>query len=175
MTVDQKRGALLFFTPDVQPPACAECHKVDAYANEMFSDFEPHVLAVPQVLPAFRNARFDGPGEDEDYGLEQQTGSEADRYKFRTSPLRNLAFQPAFMRNGAYVCLEDAVRHHLEVDDLARSYELDNLDPDIRASLGPVEPMLGRVAELIDLSQPLPDDEFDQVLDFVLNLSLIHI
>ena len=169
MTVDQKRGALLFFTPDVRPPACAECHKVDAYANEMFSDFEPHVLAVPQVLPAFRNARFDGPGEDEDYGLEQQTGNEADRYKFRTSPLRNLAFQPAFMHNGAYVCLEDAVRHHLEVYDLARSYELDNLDPDIRASLGPVEPMLGRIAELINLSQPLPDDEFDQVLDFVLN------
>ena len=26
MTVDQKRGALLFFTPDVRPPAGAECH-----------------------------------------------------------------------------------------------------------------------------------------------------
>ena len=167
MTVDQKRGALLFFTPDVTPPSCAECHKVDGYANQMFSDFDVHVLAVPQVVPAGRNMDFDGPRGDEDYGREQQTGNEFDRYKFRTSPLRNAAFQPSFMHNGAYVCLDDAIRHHLEVYDQARSYTADRLDDALQASLGPLEPMLERVQNLIAVSERLPDDEFRQIVDFV--------
>ena len=37
------------------------------------------------------NVIFDGPAEDEDFGLEQVTGNPADRYKFRSSPLRNTA------------------------------------------------------------------------------------
>jgi cytochrome c peroxidase len=167
MTVEQKRGALLFFTPDVTPPACAECHKVDAYANQMFSDFEPHVLAVPQIVPGGRNVVYDGPGADEDYGLEQQTQNEADRYKFRTSPIRNAAFQPQFMHNGAYVCLDEAIRHHLDAINLAQTYSADRLDVALDGSLGPVEPMLGRVQELIVRPISLTEDEFDQVLAFV--------
>jgi cytochrome c peroxidase len=42
-----------------------------------------------------------GRGEDEDFGLEQVTGNAADRYKFRTSPLRNAALQPAFFTTAA--------------------------------------------------------------------------
>jgi len=38
----------------------------------------------------------------------QATGDPADRYAFRTAPLRNVALQPAFMHNGAFVRLEDA-------------------------------------------------------------------
>ena len=116
--------------------------------------------------------RFDGPGEDEDYGLEQQTASEVDRYKFRTSPLRNLAFQPAFMHNGAYMCLDDAIRQHLDVQEVVRSYVTDmtdKLDPTLDASLGPTEPVLSRVEELIQASQPLPEEQFRQILDFVRN------
>ena len=35
--------------------------------------------------------RFRWPGANEDFGKEQVTGDPADRYKFRTSPLRNVA------------------------------------------------------------------------------------
>ena len=86
-------------------------------SNEMFSDFQMHVAGVPQIAPFFGvgegNVIFDGPGEDEDFGLEQVTGSSADRYKFRTSPLRNVALQPAFFHNGAFTKLEDAISFHL--------------------------------------------------------------
>jgi hypothetical protein len=34
---------------------------------------------------------FDGPGANEDFGLEQISGNALDRYSFRTSPLRNIA------------------------------------------------------------------------------------
>jgi cytochrome c peroxidase len=102
MSVPEKKGALLFFGP----AGCVQCHAVRGRSNEMFSDFEMHVVGVLQIAPLFGvgtgNVVFDGPGDDEDFGLEQVTGDPADRYKFRTSPLRNVALQPAFFHNGAF-------------------------------------------------------------------------
>ena len=95
LTTDRKRGALLFFGS----AGCVACHKVSGQSNEMFSDFSQHVIGVPQIAPApgdpaAGNMTFDGPGQNEDFGLEQITGDANDRYKFRTSPLRNVALQP---------------------------------------------------------------------------------
>src|SRR5205814_1492494 len=100
LTESQKRGALLFFGKG----KCVQCHAVGGQSNEMFSDFRMHVIGVPQIAPAFGvgkgNVIFDGPGADEDFGLEQITGNPADRYKFRSSPLRNAVLQPAFFQTG---------------------------------------------------------------------------
>jgi cytochrome c peroxidase len=109
LTPAQKQGAVLFFGR----AGCVTCHAVSGKANEMFSDFRQHVAGIPQVVPSFGNVTFDGPGANEDFGLEQATGLPADRYAFRTSPLRNAALQPAFMHNGAFVRLEDAIRYHM--------------------------------------------------------------
>ena len=82
LTPSQKQGALLFFGR----AGCVECHAVSGQSNEMFSDFENRVAGVPQIAPFFgvgeANMIFDGPGEDEDFGLEQITGNPADRYRF---------------------------------------------------------------------------------------------
>jgi cytochrome c peroxidase len=88
----------------------------------MFSDFEEHVIGIPQLAPRVTNNAFDGPGANEDFGLEQITGDSNDRYKFRTSPIRNVAVQPTFMHDGAFTRLEDAVRHHLNVFDSTLGY-----------------------------------------------------
>src|SRR5499427_1587711 len=69
LTDDQKKGALLFFGT----ARCVECHKVSGDSNEMFSDFAPHVIGVPQIVPRVTNATFDGPAQNEDFGLEQIT------------------------------------------------------------------------------------------------------
>ena len=57
---------------------CVACHAVGGQSNEMFSDFRMHVVGVPQIAPEFGagkgNVIFDGPGQDEDFGLEQITG-----------------------------------------------------------------------------------------------------
>ena len=82
--------------------------------------FKDHVIGVPQIAPHVTNNTFDGPGANEDFGREQITGNPQDRYKFRTSPLRNVAVQPTFMHNGAFTSLEDAVRYHLNVVASAR-------------------------------------------------------
>jgi cytochrome c peroxidase len=125
----------------------------------MFSDFRMHNIGVPQIAPRFGvglgNVIFDGPGEDEDFGLEQITGDASDRYKFRTSPLRNAALQPAFFHNGAYTRLEDAVRHHLDVVASARGYDARRagVSKDLQR-LGPIEPVLAFIDPV--LARPIP-------------------
>lgn len=163
LTADQKRGGILFFGRAM----CGECHIVRGFANEMFSDFEGHVLGVPQVAPSNGNVPFDGPGGDEDFGLERVTGDELDRYKFRTSPLRNVALQPQFMHNGAFVCLDRAIRHHIDAVGSLERYTSDALDVTLQARRGPDAPMLEVLHDLIRDPVGLTEEEFDQILDFV--------
>lgn len=162
MTAKQKRGALLFFGRG----GCVQCHQVSGQSNEMFSDFEQHVIGVPQVAATFTNMVFDGPGANEDFGLEQTTGDASDRYLFRTSPLRNVALQPAFMHNGAFVRLEDAIRHHLDVAASVAAYTTDDLPADLKA-LGPIVPVLQRLDARLQTPIVLTDGEFADLVEFV--------
>ena len=169
MSTSEKRGALIFFGKG----NCASCHAVGGDSNEMFSDFKMHVTGVPQIAPEFGvgkgNVIFDGPGEDEDFGLEQVTGNPGDRYKFRSSPLRNVALQPAFFHNGAFTRLEDAIRHHLDVYDSARNYNAARagVDQDLRHRIGPIEPVLARIDPLLATPIRLSEHEFQDLLHFV--------
>jgi cytochrome c peroxidase len=163
MSRAEKRGALLFFGD----AGCVSCHAVSGPSNEMFSDFRMHVIGVPQVAPATTNAIFDGPGANEDFGLEQISGDAADRYAFRTAPLRNLAVQPAFMHNGCFLTIEDAVRHHLDVFASARAYSPHHLDADLRGPLGPLEPVLERVDPRLQQPIELSAAEFDDLVRFL--------
>ena len=171
MSEPEKKGALVFFGEG----RCVQCHAVAGPSNEMFSDFNMHVIGVPQIAPAFGtgkgNVIFDGPGKDEDFGLEQITGNPADRYKFRSSPLRNAALQPAFFHNGAYTRLDDAIRHHLDVYQSARYYNpiAAGLDSDLTRHLGPIEPVLARVDPILAKPIHLISDEFQNLVAFVRN------
>jgi len=165
LTESQKKGALLFFGK----ARCVECHSVAGESNEMFSDFRQHVIGVPQIVPSFGNVMFDGPGANEDFGLEHVTGDPNDRYMFRTAPLRNAAVMPAFMHNGAFVRLEDAIRHHLDPYTSARNYTPTDLPPDLRGPLGPIEPVLARLDPLLQIPIQLSDEEFSDLVDFVRN------
>ena len=167
MSLPEKKGALLFFGS----AGCVHCHAVSGRSNEMFSDFKQHVIGVPQIAPAFGNVTFDGPGQNEDFGLEQVTGNSADRYMFRTSPIRNVALQPTFFHNGAFTRLEDAVRHHLDVFSSARNYSpvMAGIDVDLIGPMGPIEPVLTRVDKILVTPLTLTEDEFRQLVDFVRN------
>jgi cytochrome c peroxidase len=169
MTTIQKRGALLFFGR----ADCVACHAVSGRSAEMFTDAMNHVIGVPQIAPAFGagagNMIFDGPGHDEDFGLEQVTGDPADRYKFRTAPLRNLAVVPAFFHNGAFTRLEDAIRHHLDAYESARHYNpvVAAVDADLTGRLGPIEPVLSRLDRHLGRRVELDPREFADLVAFV--------
>jgi cytochrome c peroxidase len=169
MTLAEKRGAILFFGK----ARCVGCHQVSGYANEMFSDFLNHNLGTPQIAPAFGldtgNVHFDGPHEDEDFGAEQITRDPTDRYRFRTSPLRNIALQPTFFHNGCFTRLEDAVRHHLDVPLSLATYDPERagVDPDLALSKASIDDQLAgldpRIAEPLDLS----GREFRDLVQFI--------
>ena len=69
---------------------CANCH-----SGPMFSDFEPHVLGVPD------NAK-----------LAQSDAGVAGGYAFRTPSLRNLRYTAPYMHNGAFSTLNDVLRFY---------------------------------------------------------------
>ena len=170
MTPSAKRGALLFFGE----ARCVSCHAVSGQSNEMFSDFTPHAIAVPQIAPAQTNSVFDGPGVNEDFGLEQVTGNAEDRYKFRTSPLRNIAVQPTFCHNGAFTSIEEVIRHHCETATAARSYRPDHLDEDLRGPMGPIEPALERLDPVMASVPPMEGQDLSDLVAFVTQGLLDH-
>ena len=168
MTDSQKRGALLFFGR----AGCVTCHSVAGAANEMFSDFAEHVVGVPQIAPVFGagtgNVLFDGKGQDEDFGLEQFTGKPADRYKFRTAPLRNVAVAPGYFHNGAFTRLEDAIRFHLNVIGGARAYDASRagVPPDLAQRIGP--PVATKLLDpVVRELKPLGPQALDDLVAFV--------
>jgi cytochrome c peroxidase len=183
MTLQQKRGALLFF----DTLGCVGCHAVAGESNEMFSDFQNHVAGVPQVAPkgfGLRaggdpqnpedlpgNFEFSGPHHDEDFGREELTGDPVDRYAFRTAPLRNLALQPAYFHNGAFTRLADALRYHLHTLQLAPAYDpvAVGLAPDLSVRQGPIEPVLKRLdSRLAALgNRELSEHQFEDLLEFL--------
>jgi cytochrome c peroxidase len=169
MTDSQKRGALLFFGR----AGCVRCHAVSGGSNEMFSDFESHVAGVPQIAPIFGpgtgNFAFLGETADEDFGLEDITSDPADRYKFRTSPLRNVALQPAFFHNGAYTRLEDALRHHLDPEATSRLYNpfAAGIDLDLAQRQCPIDDVLARLDPRLRAAVRLSEDEFSDLLAFL--------
>jgi cytochrome c peroxidase len=165
MTTEEKQGAVLFFGR----AGCVNCHKVSGQSNEMFSDFRQHVAGIPQVFPLFSNMKYDGPGENEDFGLEQVTGNAADRYLFRTSPLRNVALQPAFMHNGAFTELADAIRYHLDAVSGAATFTPSALPADMQGPLGPFQAVLDRLDPLLTEPVQLTEDEFNSLVAFVRN------
>jgi cytochrome c peroxidase len=165
LTEQEKRGALLFFGS----ARCSTCHSVAGQSNEMFSDFQDHVIGVPQVAPHVTNNTFDGRGANEDFGREQITGDPHDRYKFRTSPLRNVALQPTFMHNGAFTSLEDAVRHHLNVLGSAHRYTpaSQHLAADLSGPTGPLDPVLAQVDPIVATPIDLTSAQIGQLVAFV--------
>jgi cytochrome c peroxidase len=165
MTLSQKRGALLFFGK----AGCVVCHAVSGVSNEMFSDFQPHVIGLPQLFPTFGNVRFNGPDANEDFGREEVTKDPADRYAFRTSPLRNVGRQPTFFHNGAFTKLEDAMRFHLNAIQEARIYTPAQARVGTDLLLGPIEPVLARIDPLLATPVGLTSREFRWLIDFLRN------
>ena len=165
MTPEQKRGAVLFFGK----ARCVDCHAVSGQSNEMFSDFSEHVIGVPQVAPRSTNSLFDGVAVNEDFGKEQVTADPADRYEFRTSPLRNVALQAAFFHNGAFTSLDAAVRHHLDPVRSAVQYDPreQELDSDLLGPPGPAEPVLRRLDPRLATPPALREDEIRDLVTFL--------
>lgn len=91
---DEKRGLVLFH----EKAGCARCH-----AGPLFSDFDFHVVGARQLGPGFQGTPH------EDLGRWVATRVEADRYRFRTPSLRNVALTAPYMHSGGYATLREVL------------------------------------------------------------------
>ncbi len=156
----QKRGALLFYGR----ARCAECHR-----GGLLSDFEFHNVGAPQVGPGR------GAGAPLDLGLAERTGAAADRFRFRTAPLRNVARTGPWMHSGGYTTLEGAVRHFGEPALALESYDREQLDPRLRDQVHNAEAVAAGLLDNLDpvlaRPNPLSDAEVQEVVAFLVALS----
>ena len=120
LSEEARRGAILFYGE----ARCSTCH-----SGNLLTDQQYHNIAVPQL----------GPGKLSDEALDLgrflETGLPADRYAFRTPPLRNVTLTAPYMHNGAYTTLEGAIRHHLNAADSLRGYDPGALPPIFRETV----------------------------------------
>ena len=163
----EKRGALLFFGE----AGCVSCHQVSGTSNEMFSDFKEHVAGVPQIVPSEANVLFDGPGGNEDFGREQFTGDAADRYAFRTSPLRNVALQPTFMHDGAFTTPRSSHPVSPKRCCLRTDLRPGGAGPRHRSHWPDraLTPILSRLDPLLVSPQRLSEEQLDSIIAFLRN------
>lgn len=131
-----QEGARLF----IGEAGCVRCH-----AGPLLTDERFHNIGVPPM--------GEGRGPDGlDEGRMEVTGLAADRFRFRTPPLRNVALTPPYMHNGAYADLAEAIEHHLDPAAALARYDgthvpeeidvhrdrfgevLENLDPELGPS-----------------------------------------
>lgn len=97
LTEEQKRGALIFYSNG----RCAVCH-----SGETFSDYDFHSIGVSDT-----DARI--ASESRDLGRYEVTGKVADKFTFRTPPLRNVSNTSPYFHNGEESDLQGAINRHI--------------------------------------------------------------
>jgi cytochrome c peroxidase len=91
-------GAKTFFDE-----GCGSCH-----SGRAFSNFRHHDTGLAQLGPGTGA----GPTGTDDFGREHVTGVQGDRYRFRTTPLVNVALTGPYGHSGQYADLREFVLHY---------------------------------------------------------------
>jgi cytochrome c peroxidase len=105
MSVEARQGMQLFYGR----AGCSSCH-----SGTFQTDHEFHAIGVPQIGPGKGDNLVGYEDGLDDFGRERVTGRSADRLRFRTPSLRNVAITGPWGHDGAFNSLEMMVRHHLD-------------------------------------------------------------
>ena len=164
MSSSAKRGMRLFFGR----AGCSDCH-----SGAMLSDHAYHSIAMPPIGPG----TGDGIDGHDDVGRERVTGDAADRYRFRTPTLRNVALTMPYGHDGAYNDLETMVRHHLDAVGALTTYDRTQVLMPSRPDLDAVDFIVmddpSRVAAIAASNEAFPparalkDKDIANILDFL--------
>jgi cytochrome c peroxidase len=114
MSPEAKRGMRLFNGK----AGCADCHSGPFQTDQGF-----HAVAMPQIGPGKGNNLPGYTDGHDDFGRERVTGDPADRFRFRTPTLRNVALTAPYGHAGAYDVLEAVARHQLDPVASLHSYD----------------------------------------------------
>lgn len=149
---------------------CINCH-----SGRFQTDQDFHAIGIPQIGPG----KGDGYQGLDDYGRERVTGSSADRYRFRTPSLRNVAITGPWGHDGAYNTLLAVVKHHLHPHAALRNYDRTQVVLPRRSDLDALDfviydhqPSREALAANVDLVPvQLTSVEIKQLLEFLQTLT----
>jgi cytochrome c peroxidase len=153
LTGKQLEGARTFLTLK-----CSICHNGATLSDDQFHD-----VAVAQLGPG----EGDGPDGRDDFGRMRVTGNAADRYLFRTSPLRNVDLTGPYGHDGAITTLRGFVEHYSESDLKLRNFDPSPLEPALRGTVIPTaDAILAQRDPLLE-GVVLTPDLIDQLMDYM--------
>jgi cytochrome c peroxidase len=158
------RGADLFYGS----AGCSACH-----SGVFQTDHDFHAIGMPQIGPGFG----DGPSSHEDFGREGFTEDPADRYRFRTPSLRNVALTGPWGHNGAFNSLRAVVEHHLEPEQSLANYDPSQIVMPPRPDLDALDlvafndpAVTAAIADAIEIEAPeeeLSEGDINDLIDFL--------
>jgi cytochrome c peroxidase len=160
LTVEQKRGALLFFGQ----AQCSSCHSGPFLGGRGFAN-----TGVPQL----------GPGTGEEAPLDVGRGGVKDnefyRFAFRIAPLRNVELTAPYTHDGAFPTLEAVLRHYNDVPQELRTYDVSQLAPALRDTYHGSAATIAAVLETLDFRLRVPlqltEDELRDLASFLRSLT----
>jgi cytochrome c peroxidase len=135
LTAAQMEGASTFLALK-----CSTCH-----SGALLSDQEFHDVAVAQIGPG----EGDAASPHDDFGRMRVTGNPADRYRFRTTPLRNVELTGPYGHDGAFTSLRAFIDHYSESDTKLSNFDTSTLEPLLQGTLQPT------VTDIIEQRDPL--------------------
>lgn len=153
LTRRQLTGAQTFLTLK-----CSICH-----SGATFSDQEFHNVAVAQFGPGHGN----GPSLRDDFGRENVTAHFGDRYRFRTTPLRNVELTGPFGHTGAIASLREFIAHYSESDLKLRAFDPGTLEPVLQGTMVPNTEEIIALRDTIIVGVVLTEELIDQLTDYM--------
>lgn len=119
---------------------CIDCH-----GGPMLSDFELHILGVPNNGVNDRGAN--------------------NNFSFRTPSLRNVALTAPYMHNGIFDDLDDVVEFYIDVSNrrnnaINNNVNINRIDNDARG----LDIGRGDIAEIVSFMRTLTDNNFDRTI-----------
>jgi cytochrome c peroxidase len=144
---------------------CHICHGGDVLSDNAF-----HNVALAQFGPGQGN----GPSGKDDFGRMNVTGNAADKYAFRSTPLRNVELTGPYGHAGEFSSLKDFVGHYSDSAAKLNSYDMSKSAKDETALHAT---LLDNKADVLAARDPLLegvvfDDPFrDRLTDFMKSLT----
>lgn len=153
LSQEQLVGAQTFMTI-----RCSLCHNGPAFTDNKF-----HNVAVAQFGPGKGN----GASGFDDFGRMNVTGLAADRYAFRTTPLRNVELTGPYGHDGAIAGLRQFIEHYSESELKLRGFDVGSLEPLLRSTLVLNFDDIMATRDTILSGVVLPDAVVDQLMAFM--------
>lgn len=170
LTDEEELGRVLFFSN--QFTNCSQCHRSQNVAGgegETFTNYEFHNIGVP-VNAALRAAN--GSASDRiDPGLAGNTAVEGDaaqKGKFKTPTLRNVAVTGPYMHNGVFGDLRTVILFYNKYNSKAARRQI---NPETGAGWAPPEVSDNLAREELESGPALKDREVDALVTFLRTLT----